>query len=38
MIITKNIVFGGAFNLIFDYKFAASGGNPILKKKSSKTN
>ena len=33
MIITeKNIVFGGDFNLIFDCKFDASGGNPILKK------
>ena len=30
----KNIVFGGNFNLIFDQKFDASGGNPILKKKS----
>ena len=30
----KNIVFGGDFNLIFDQKFDASGGNPILKKKS----
>ena len=30
----KNIVFGGDFNLIFDCKFDASGGNPILKKKS----
>ena len=30
---TKNIVFGGDFNLIFDCKFDASGGNPILKKK-----
>ena len=29
----KNIVFGGDFNLIFDCKFDASGGNPILKKK-----
>ena len=28
----KNIVFGGDFNLIFDCKFNASGGNPILKK------
>ena len=28
----KNIVFGGNFNLIFDQKFDASGGNPILKK------
>ena len=27
----KNIVFGGDFNLIFDCKFDASGGNPILK-------
>ena len=35
----KNIVFGGDFNLIFDCKFDASGGNPILKKKiSSETN
>ena len=30
----KNIVFGGDFNLIFDCKFDASGGNSILKKKS----
>ena len=30
----KNIVFGGDFNLIFDQKFDASGGNPILKKRS----
>ena len=29
----KNIVFGGDFNLIFDCKFDASGGNPIFKKK-----
>ena len=29
---TKNIVFGGDFNLIFDCKFDVSGGNPILKK------
>ena len=28
----KNIVFGNDFNLIFDCKFDASGGNPILKK------
>ena len=28
----KNIVFGGDFNLIFDCKLDASGGNPILKK------
>ena len=35
MIITKkNIVFGGDFNLIFDCKFNASGGKPILTKKS----
>ena len=34
MITKKNIVFGGDFNLIFDCKFDASGGNPILKKKS----
>ena len=33
MIIKKNIVFGGDFNLIFDCEFDASGGNPILKKK-----
>ena len=26
------IVLGGDFNLIFDCKFDASGGNPILKK------
>ena len=33
MIMTKkNIVFGGDFNLIFDCKFDASGGNPILKR------
>ena len=25
----KNIVFGGDFNLIFDCKFDACGGNPI---------
>ena len=25
----KNIVFGGNFNLIFECKFDASGGNPI---------
>ena len=30
----KKIVFGSDFNLIFDCKFDASGGNPILKKKS----
>ena len=30
----KNIVFGGDFNLIFDCKLDASGGNPILKRKS----
>ena len=30
----KNIVFGGDFNLVFDQKFDASGGKPILKKKS----
>ena len=28
----KNIIFEGDFNLIFDCKFDASGGNPILKK------
>ena len=28
----KNIVFGGDFNSIFNCKFDASGGNPILKK------
>ena len=26
----KNIIFGGDFNVIFDQKFDASGGNPIL--------
>ena len=31
MIITKKYRFGGDFNLIFDSKFDASGGNPILK-------
>ena len=30
----KNIIFRGDFNLIFDCKFDASGGIPILKKKS----
>ena len=30
----NNILFGGDFNLIFDQKFDASGGNPVLKKKS----
>ena len=30
----KNINFGGDFNLIFDFKFDASGGNPILTRKS----
>ena len=34
MFLTKNIIFGGDFNLIFDCKFNASGRNPILKKKS----
>ena len=34
LIITKKIVFGGDFNLIFDCKFDASGGNPILTRKS----
>ena len=34
----KSIVFGGDFNLIFDCKSDASGGNPILKKISSETN
>ena len=29
----KNVVFGGDFNLIFDCKFDASGGNPILKRR-----
>ena len=29
----KNIIFGGNFVLIFDCKFDASEGNPILKKK-----
>ena len=39
MIITKkNIVLEGDFNLIFDCKFDASRGNPILKKISSETN
>ena len=34
MIITKkNVNFGGDFNLIFDCKFDASRGNPILTKK-----
>ena len=28
----KYIIFGGDFNLIFNYRFNASGGNPILKK------
>ena len=36
MIIAKYIyiyiVFGGNFNLIFDFKFDMPGGNPILKK------
>ena len=30
----KNVVSGGDFNFAFDCKFNASGGNPILKKKS----
>ena len=30
----KNIVFGGDFNLPFDCKFDASGGNTMLKRKS----
>ena len=30
----KTLIFGGDFNLIFDCNFDASGGNPILKKKS----
>ena len=35
----KKIVFGDNFNLVFDWKFDTSGGNPILKKKiSSETN
>ena len=34
MIITKKNFFEGDFNLIFDCKFDASGGNPKLKKKS----
>ena len=34
MIVKKNIVFGGDFNLIFDCKFDASRGNPALIKKS----
>ena len=28
----KNVVFGGDFNLTFNCKFDASGGDPILKK------
>ena len=33
MIITKKLLFfGGEFNLVFDCKFDASGGNPILKQ------
>ena len=34
IIAKKKIVFGGDFNLIFACKFDASGGNPILKRKS----
>ena len=34
IIAKKKIVFGGDFNLIFDCKLDAPGGNPILKKKS----
>ena len=34
----KNVVLGSDFYLIFDCKFDAHGGNPILKKVSSKTN
>ena len=34
MIITKKVIFGCDYNLIFDCKFDASGGNPILEKKS----
>ena len=34
----KSIVFWGDFNLIFDCKSDARGGNPILKKISSETN
>ena len=30
----KGIVFGGDFNLFFEAKLEAQGGNPILKKKS----
>ena len=34
MTIKKDIVFGNDFNLVYVSKFEASGGNPILKKKS----
>ena len=34
----KLIVFWGDFNLIFDCKLKTNGGNPVLKKKSSKIN
>ena len=34
----KLIVFWGDFNLIFDCKLETNGGNPVLKKKSSKIN
>ena len=35
----KNVVFGGDFNLFFEAKLEAQGGNPVLKKKNfSKTN
>ena len=34
MITAKKTFYGGDFNLIFDQKFDASGGNPMLKKKS----
>ena len=31
----KQIVFGGDFNLIFDYKLETIAGNPVLKKEAS---
>ena len=31
----KQIVFGGDFNLIFDYKLETNAGNPVLKKEAS---
>ena len=34
----KQIVFGADFNLIFDCKLETNGGNPVLKRKSSKIN